>query len=96
MIHKEKPTCGRPMLMAACHCLWLLTVACGCLWPVLAAHACSWLLMIGYGCLCLLLAAHDLYNLFTDIIMGFVASGFHLFGPGGRVKGEEWLPGVLV
>ena len=33
---------------------------------------------------------------FTDIVIGFVASGFHLFGPGGRVKGEEWLPGVLV
>ena len=32
----------------------------------------------------------------TDISMGFVASGFHLFGPGGRVKGEVWLPGVLV
>ena len=28
--------------------------------------------------------------------MGFVASGFHLCGPGGRVKGEVWLPGGLV
>ena len=29
-------------------------------------------------------------------IMGFVASGSHLCGPGGRVKGEVWLPGGLV